>query len=783
MHYVVRSHKVGFRRARPKVTPEIRGKVLAVFFFSRLALVHGATDTKHYIVFMGDHSYPNSESVILANHEMLASVMGSIDGAQQAVVYHYTKSFRGFSAMLTPEHAQQLAERESVVSVFESKMNRAHTTHSWDFLGVNSIHQHNHLPLESKSDVIIGVIDSGVWPESMSFDDTGLGPIPKRFKGKCVIGEEFSLANCNRKLIGARFYYKGFEKEHGPLESINGYFLKSARDTEGHGSHTASTAAGSAVANASYLGMAKGTARGGAPNARVAIYKALWSNSGSDADLLMAFDDAISDGVDIISASIGFYPQRSFLEDPIAIGSLLAFRKGILVSASAGNDGSLYTAINVAPWILTVAASSMDREFNANVYLGNSKILKGYSLSPLKMKGSYGVINASAAAAPGVSSKDASLCQNSTLDPTLIKGKIVVCYNVDGSSESFFVKQAGAVGIIVVRPLAEGIDFGLQIPSTLIERKEAEELKAYLENERHFKKSTNYICKLLSLTRWVIFQHYIVFMGDHSYPNSESVILANHEMLASVMGSIDGAQQAVVYHYTKSFRGFSAMLTPEHAQQLAERESVVSVFESKMNRAHTTHSWDFLGVNSIHQHNHLPLESKSDVIIGVIDSGVWPESMSFDDTGLGPIPKRFKGKCVIGEEFSLANCNSLLVLGFYYKGFEKEHGPLESINGYFLKSARDTEGHGSHTASTAAGSAVANASYLGMAKGTARGGAPNARVAIYKALWSNSGSDADLLMAFDDAISDGVDIISASMALSTKKLLGGSNRHWISPSI
>ncbi|KAF8396405.1 hypothetical protein HHK36_018024 [Tetracentron sinense] len=458
---------------------------LAVFFFSRLALVHGATDTKHYIVFMGDHSYPNSESVISANHEMLASVMGSIDGAQQAVIYHYTKSFRGFSAMLTPEHAQQLAKRESVVSVFESKMNHAHTTHSWDFLGVNPIHQYNHLPLESKSDVIIGVIDSGVWPESMSFDDKGLGPIPKRFKGKCVIGEEFSLANCNRKLIGARFYYKGFEKDHGPLKSLNGGFLKSARDTEGHGSHTASTVAGSGVANASYLGIAKGTARGGAPSARLAIYKTQWSNRGSDADLLKAFDDAISDGVDIISISIGFSPQRNFLADSISIGSLRAFMEGILVSASAGNEGNPYTASNVAPWILTVAASSMDREFNANVYLGNSKILKGYSLSPLKMKRSYGVINASAAAAPGVSSKDASFCQNNTLDPTLIKGKIVVCYNVAGSSASVFVKQAGAVGIIVVRPLTTGIIFDSVIPSTLIERKEEEELKAYLEIERN----------------------------------------------------------------------------------------------------------------------------------------------------------------------------------------------------------------------------------------------------------------------------------------------------------
>ncbi|KAF8396432.1 hypothetical protein HHK36_018051 [Tetracentron sinense] len=66
-----------------------------------------------------------------------------------------------------------------------------------------------------------------------------------------------------------------------------------------------------------------------------------------------------------------------------------------------------------------------------------------------------------------------------------LPGKIVVCYNVDGSSESLFVKQAGAVGIIVVRPLARGIDFSLQIPSTLIERKEAEELREYLENERN----------------------------------------------------------------------------------------------------------------------------------------------------------------------------------------------------------------------------------------------------------------------------------------------------------
>ncbi|KAF8369930.1 hypothetical protein HHK36_032040 [Tetracentron sinense] len=474
--------------------------------------------TWHYIVYMGDHSYPNSESTKLANHEMLASVMGSIDQAQQAVVNHYTKSFRGFSAMLTPEHAQQLEERESVVSVFESKINHAHTTHSWDFLGVDSIRQYNQLPLESKSDVIIGVIDSGkdhgfvisfnliivtivlinvlinvkeymvlvspgVWPESRSFDDTGLGPIPKRFKGKCVTGDGFSLANCNRKLIGTRFYYKGFEQDFGPLESMNASFSRSARDTEGHGTHTASTVAGSVVANVSFLGMGTGTARGGAPSARLAIYKALWFYKSSDADLLQAFDDAISDGVDIISISLGS-AQREFLSDSISIGALHAFRKGILVSASAGNGVSPFTAINVAPWIMTVAASSMDREFNANIYLGNSKLLKGYSLSPLKMEKSYGVIYASAAAASGVSFKDASFCENNTLDPALIEGKIVVC-KVAGSFQRTFVEQAGAVGIIVIGPLATDIDFMLNIPSILVGKEEAEELKAYLKTKRY----------------------------------------------------------------------------------------------------------------------------------------------------------------------------------------------------------------------------------------------------------------------------------------------------------
>lgn len=190
-----------------------------------------------------------------------------------------------------------------------------------------------------------------------------------------------------RKIIGARFYSKGFEAESGPLESFNLPFFQSARDGDGHGIHTVSTIAGSIVANVSLFGMARGTARGGAPSARLAIYKACWFDMCSEADILSALDDAISDGVDILSISIGpDPPQPSYFENAISIGAFHAFQRGILVSASAGNSAFPGTATNVAPWILAVAASSVDREFHSIVYLGNSKVLKVnlvYSTPPL----------------------------------------------------------------------------------------------------------------------------------------------------------------------------------------------------------------------------------------------------------------------------------------------------------------------------------------------------------------------------------------------------------------
>ncbi|MCI25745.1 subtilisin-like protease-like, partial [Trifolium medium] len=115
-------------------------------------------------------------------------------------------------------------------------------------------------------------------------------PVPRGWKGHCQKGEAFNASSCNRKLIGARYYMSGYEAEEGSDKKVS---FRSPRDSSGHGSHTASTAAGRYVADMNYKGLASGKARGGAPMARIAVYKTCWDSGCYDVDLLAAFDDAI----------------------------------------------------------------------------------------------------------------------------------------------------------------------------------------------------------------------------------------------------------------------------------------------------------------------------------------------------------------------------------------------------------------------------------------------------------------------------------------------------------
>ena len=149
----------------------------------------------------------------------------------------------------------------------------------------------------------------------------------------------------------------------------------SARDEIGHGTHTASTAAGNKVPGASFNGLAKGIARGGVPSARIAAYKVCSQDGCLDQDILAAFDDAIADGVDLITISVGG-SARPFEEDTIAIGSFHAMEKGILTVNSAGNNGpKAYSVSSLAPWLFSIAASSFDRKIINKVVLANGKTL------------------------------------------------------------------------------------------------------------------------------------------------------------------------------------------------------------------------------------------------------------------------------------------------------------------------------------------------------------------------------------------------------------------------
>ncbi|MFS7908005.1 putative cucumisin [Helianthus anomalus] len=212
-----------------------------------------------------------------------------------------------------------------------------------------------------------------------------------------------------RKIIGARYYTKGYEAVNGPLESANQTFFRSPRDSDGHGTHTSSTILGSKVSNVSMYGLGSGTARGGVPSARLSVYKACWFGGCEDADLLAAFSDAIHDGVDVLSISLGqLPPQQIYFEDPISIGSFHAFQNGVVVCASAGNKFFPRAVINVAPWILTVGASTVDREFPSYLLLGNLKQLKGFGINTIPDQGKqYSIISGSAAAASGIPSRNA----------------------------------------------------------------------------------------------------------------------------------------------------------------------------------------------------------------------------------------------------------------------------------------------------------------------------------------------------------------------------------------
>ncbi|KAJ0025798.1 hypothetical protein Pint_08751 [Pistacia integerrima] len=286
-------------------------------------------------------------------------------------------------------------------------------------------------------------------------------PVPQQWKGQCENGTAFSPSICNRKLIGARSFSKGLQAAG---RNISKFEYDSPRDSDGHGTHTSSTAAGNHVHGASHFGYAKGTARGVAPRAHVAMYKVLWATDtfqSATSDVLAGMDQAIADGVDIMSLSLGF-EQTPYFKDVIAIASISAVKKGIFVVCAAGNDGGLQTTYNGAPWIMTVGAGTLDRIFHASVTLHNGVTLKGISYFPESIyitdKPLY----------YGKDDENKAICNRKALDPEEVTGKIVLCDNTtetDVYGQLVEVERAGGYAAIFLTDYSDLDSSDYKIPS------------------------------------------------------------------------------------------------------------------------------------------------------------------------------------------------------------------------------------------------------------------------------------------------------------------------------
>jgi subtilisin family serine protease len=320
-------------------------------------------------------------------------------GPNAELIYNYRFGFNGFAARMTPAQAYKLEHLPEVVKVWEDEVRPLATNFSPEFLGLfdgeNSLRGGRGLTGE---DVIIGVIDSGIYPEHPALEDTQAASgtpsacrsewaeisllgrwLCKPYRnlepelayeplddwaGECQTGDRFTAENCNNKLIGARWYIDGAEAS-GPIDTNE---IRSPRDADGHGTHIATTAAGNRV-RASIFGSRIGNVEGMAPRARIAVYKACWLRPGqtraacNTSDLANAIDQAVADGVDIINYSVGTSLLDITAPDDIAL--MNATKAGVLTVVAAGNDGpNLATVGSPAggPWALTVAASTRDGE-------------------------------------------------------------------------------------------------------------------------------------------------------------------------------------------------------------------------------------------------------------------------------------------------------------------------------------------------------------------------------------------------------------------------------------
>ena len=394
----------------------------------------------------------NRGQQIKAEHDQVMEESG-VSPDKKASDYVY--ALNGFAAHVTYSEAVQIADHKDVAFVLPDELYQATTDSSPTFIGLDGPASAWRTGVTGKG-VVVGVIDTGIWPEHPSFADNGIPappvtlqdltvdgptgpyPIPACNFGNTAHNSNDAPFTCNDKLVGARQVLPSYRQ----LIGAEDFEFDSARDDDGHGTHTSSTAAGNARVSASIFGNALGTISGIAPDAHVIMYKGLGSLGGFGSDLALAIDIAVFDGVDVINYSIGG-GGTTITTDELAF--LFAADAGVYVATSAGNTGpGAATIRNPAkvPWLTTVGANTQERFWQGTIELGDGSTFTGASITP-GTSGTFPLVDAANAGD--------DLCQAGLLDPSVVTGAIVLCRRgaparLMASAE---VQRAGGVGVIL----------------------------------------------------------------------------------------------------------------------------------------------------------------------------------------------------------------------------------------------------------------------------------------------------------------------------------------------
>lgn len=407
----------------------------------------------------------------------------------------FTLSSNGFAAHLTGQQATTLARTSGVLAVVKDRLAKPDTTSSPEFLGLTKNGQPvaPWAPATAGKGVVVGVVDSGYWPENPSFVGA---PLPKAtsvstaqpgpaivsegkgknatesikfakadggtFSGTCQAGQQFKADTCNTKVISARFFDQAFsnavpKKDWGTTE------FDSPRDGGGHGSHTSSTAVGNSGVDVTIEGNSFGKASGMAPAAKLAVYKVCWeaktvAQTGCyNSDSVAAIDQAVEDGVDVLNFSISGTLNNPI--DPVEMSFFGAAAAGIFVATSAGNSGpDASTVAHPSPWLTTVAAST-HHNYEGTVVTGTTKV-KGASVTVPDAGLAGTLVLSSASGVTGANPTALALCGPGTLDPAKVTGKIVNCDRgtFDRVAKSAEVKRAGGIGMVLTNVTPGSLD-------------------------------------------------------------------------------------------------------------------------------------------------------------------------------------------------------------------------------------------------------------------------------------------------------------------------------------